>query len=154
MKLWNYVVMITFLSILLEMAGISSGFDDIFRLIGLNLDNIGNECIENATCRVWDFSISKFLGSLFSKEGLDIGILTALTLGGVVAGLLYRAPIEKVVSIPFITGTVYLYIKVFANIVNYSASYSSWVVYTIVALMVPLGVGFAYSVFDWWSQTD
>lgn len=168
MKLWNYVVMITLLAILLEAGGISSGFSDIFRTIGLNLNNIGKPCLKEATCKVWEFSFSQFLGSLFPvdlkkfsfksspefiKSSLE-GIFTVLTGGLALAGLMYRLPIEKVIAIPFITGNVYLYIKIFSGIINYASSFSEWVLFILIGLIVPLGIGFAYSIFEWWTGSD
>lgn len=148
MKLWNYIVMVTLLAILLELGGISSGFADIFKLIGLNLDNVGAACLKAGTCEVWDFSVSTFLGALFSTSG----IFAILTAGTAIAGLLYRLPIEKITGLTFITGTVYLYIKIFGGIINYAANYSDWVTLISIGLIGSLGVGFAYSVFDWWTS--
>jgi len=153
MKLWNYMVMVTLLAILLDLAGINTGMSQILNLIGLHLENIGATCLKEGTCKIWDLSISTFLDSIFPRTGSSItAILAGLIAGGAIVGTFFRLPIENIFGVSFISGVTYIYIKTFSGIVNYTSSYPNWVSFTAITFIVSLGIGYIHSVFDWWTS--
>lgn len=142
MKVWNFVVIFTGLALLLELGGIrSSGFTDLFRLIGITLDSTG----------ITDFNLS---GSGFYNAVLgSSGILLALGTG-VVIGFFTRSSPERFIILPFITGTLYFYGSIMVGLVSYGISYSGWVAAIGVLLLVPLSIGFITALVEMFGTSD
>lgn len=137
MKFWNYAVIITGLSVLLLMSGITiSGLQPILDLIGVTLDSTG----------LIDFNLSNssFYLSIFGAAGIFASII-----GAVIIGSFTRTSPENYVVLPIITGVFYLFGASLVAIVNYSIQESSVISSIVGLLLIPLGIGFYISCIDY-----
>jgi hypothetical protein len=141
-KVWNYVVIITGLSILLALAGIEvAGFTDLFSTIGLTTSADG----------ISDFqSDSSFWNVIFGTSGLLI-LLGAS--GAIGIGTFIYTQDKSFLMIPIITGTLFYWISVMGSIVNYVKGYP--VFGTIIGvIMIVLTIGFIQSCVEWFLGID
>lgn len=142
MKIWNYVVIITGISIFMAIAGIPvAGFTDLFNKIGLT---IGTSGIDN-------FGIDSFLWSfVFGTSGLLILLGTS---GAVGVGTFVYTKDKSFLMIPVITSVLFYWISVLISIINYLRDYP--VFGTISGLIwIPLTIGFIISCVEWFMGTE
>src|SRR3990167_7692001 len=139
MKLWNYVFLSVTIAIVLEMAGIPTGLSGIFDLIGFSFEGGASEMTD---AQIW----TSILGSA--------GILIALvgTLGFVIAGLITRAIPENYILLPFLTGTLIMFIQTFVAVINEvkgAVGASDWVYAVVAIIFVPITIGFVVASAEW-----
>lgn len=142
MKVWNYVVIFTGLALLLELGGIrSSGFTDLFRLVGISFDSTG----------ITNFNLQGggFYDAILGSSGILIAITT-----GIVVGFFTRSSPERFIILPFITGTLYFYGSILVGLVNYGINFSPWVASIGALLLVPLSIGFLTSLVEMFATND
>ena|SRR3990167_7648378 len=144
MKLWNYVFLSVTIAIVLEMAGIPTGLSGIFDLIGFSFEGGASEMTD---AQIW----TSILGSA--------GILIALvgTVGFVIAGLITRAIPENYILLPFLTGTLVMFIQTFTAVINYAKSPEiggGWVYAVIAIIFVPIAIGFIVASAEFFRGTD
>jgi len=86
------------------------------------------------------------------------GILTALALAGgaLLTGIFARYTLENLILLPFIVGTLSLFISCFNSITNYAIqqSYPTWVTAVIVMIFLPTTAGLAIALIEFFRGTD
>ena len=137
MKLWNYITIITGLSILMALAGLDvAGFTDLFKTIGLtvNSSGIGHLAVQNT---LWS--------KIFGTEGL-------LTLAGITSAVAIGTFVfnrdKAYIILPLITTVLVYWISVLISIINYLKDYPIFGV-IIALILIPLTVGFIQSAVDY-----
>ncbi len=144
MKVWNYVVIMIGMMIVLELAGIDVGSAQIFGLIGLSFNALGD--VSGVT-----LSANNFFNALFGNTGLLIGLGAGL----VVASFFTKAKPENLILLPFITGTLVLFIQVNNAIISRMVSIGDvWAASLMVVFLVPFAVGFIVSLGEFFRGTD
>jgi hypothetical protein len=142
MKVWNYVVIFTGIALLLELGGIrSSGFSDLFRLIGITINSTG---ITN-----FDLEGGGFWGAVLGSSGILLSLGT-----GIVVGFFTRSSPERFIILPFMTGTLYFYGSIMVGLVSYGLNYSGWVASIGALLLVPLSIGFITALVEMFGTSD
>ena len=99
MKLWNYIFLLTGLSILMALAGLSvAGFTDLFNIIGLTINSSG----------ISDFQIQSTLWTfIFGTTGLLVAVITS---GGIGIGTFIYTKDKSFLMIPLITSVFFYYL--------------------------------------------
>lgn len=142
MKFWNYLFIITGLSLFLKFSGITvAGFAALPNLIGVTLNSVG--------IASFNFGTSTFYNSILGSKGIFAAIGT-----GIVIGAITKSSPENYIILPLITTTFYLWIITFTGIVSYAITTSSWVGAIVGLLMIPLGFGFLVSAVEFFRGTD
>lgn len=151
MKVWNYVVISLVMMIFLTFLGFNiGGFTQLFNLVGLSYIPSTGE-IANVT-----ISASSFSDALFGTGGIK-GLLIVLAAAGgaVIVGLFAKTSGENLILLPFITGTLVLFLECFISLINYSiGSYPSWVTGIIVIIFLPLSIGYIVAMAEFFRGTD
>jgi hypothetical protein len=152
-KVWTYVVMSMGMIMLLQFAGIDTGMSSqLFNLTGVNFDGSN---LENTTT-----SASGMFSALFDLAGEVIaggGILGKLAAGGAVIaiGFFSRGRLENIILLPFITGTLVLFISAMVSITNHAISLGvPWIAAVIAMVFVPFTVGFIVALAEFFRGTD
>jgi len=150
MKVWNYVFISVTLMLVLTFLGIKTGLTPLLDLIGFSY-NIETQTFGNMT-----ISNSNITDTLFGGSGLA-GILAALAIsaGAVIVGLFAKASTENLILLPFITGTLVLFIQTFAGIINYSiGTFPVWMSAVIIVIFVPFTLGFIIALAEFFRGSD
>jgi hypothetical protein len=142
MKLWNYIFLLTGLSILMALAGLSvAGFTDLFNIIGLTVSSSG----------ISDFQIQSTLWTfIFGTTGLLVAVITS---GGIGIGTFIYTKDKSFLMIPIITSVFFYWISVFVSVINYSRDYPVFGI-VIALVLIPLTVGFLVSSIDYFLGVD
>ena len=142
MKLWNYIFLLTGLSILMALAGLSvAGFTDLFNIIGLTVSSSG----------ISDFQIQSTLWTfIFGTTGLLVAVITS---GGIGIGTFIYTKDKSFLMIPIITSVFFYWISVFISTINYSRDYPVFGI-VIALVLIPLTVGFITSCVDYFLGVD
>ena len=142
MKLWNYIFLLTGLSIVMALAGLSvAGFTDLFNIIGLTISSSG----------ISDFQIQSTLWTfIFGTTGLLVAVITS---GGIGIGTFIYTKDKSFLMIPIITSVFFYWISVFISAINYSRDYPVFGV-VIAIILIPLTVGFITSCVDYFLGVD
>ncbi|HEC39998.1 hypothetical protein LCGC14_0509430 [marine sediment metagenome] len=149
-KVWKYVVITIGLILILRLAGLPTGADPLFRLMGVSFNAAGN--FENVTT-----TASGFYDVLFQNVGDLQGILITIVAAtaGVIAGLLTRAKPENLILLPLITTTLVLFLMTTVSIMNYAISLGqTWVAGIIVIFLLPFTIGFVLALAEFFRGTD
>jgi len=137
MKVFNYIIILTGIILLLQMAGIPTGAQGVFNLVGLGTSEAS-------------VSASPLFDAIFGSVGILIGIIT-----GIAIGIFTRASPENFIILPLITGSLALFVTSFVTIMNYSlAIHPTWISAIIVLILGPLTVGFILSLVEFFRGTD
>ncbi len=149
-KVWKYVFITLGLVTLLRLAGLPTGADSLFNLVGLGFNSSGD--IGNVTT-----STSAFFTVLFQDTGSSLGIFALIVgaTGGIIAGLFTRAKPENLILLPLITTTLVLFVMTTVSIMQYSISLGqTWVTSIIVVFLLPFTVGFIMALAEFFRGTD
>jgi len=150
-KVWNYVFISIAMMLVLTFLGFETGFTQIFELIGFQYDSSTGE-IGNITT-----SAANVYGVLFGN-GVDLsGILLALlaATGAVLVGLFTKTSTENLILLPFITGTLVLFVQTFVHIMNFAAgNFPVWATAVILVFFIPFTVGFIIALAEMFRGTD
>lgn len=150
-KVWNYVFISISMMLVLTFLGFETGFTQIFELIGFQYTSSTGE-IGNVTT-----SAGNVYGVLFG-DGVDLGgILLALAVaaGAVIVGLFSKASTENLILLPFITGTLVLFVQTFVHIMNFAVgTFPIWASAVILVFFVPFTVGFIIALAEMFRGTD
>lgn len=142
MKLWNYIVILTGVSVIMALAGLDvAGFTDLFNSIGLTITNSGIGSFE-IDSTLWAF--------IFGTAGL----LTSIGVSGAVGiGTFIYTKDKSFLMIPLITGVFFYWISVLISIINYARDYP---IFGLIAsiILIPLTAGFILSSVDWFLGND
>jgi hypothetical protein len=142
MKLWNYMFMITGISLVLAMAGIDvAGLTDLFKMIGLTTNNTG----------VATFAVENTLwNKIFGVEGLLVAIGTS---GAIGIGTFIYTKDKSFLMVPLITGVSFYWGSIMVSLVQQKGDYA--VFGTILAMIwIALTVGFIQSCVDYFMGVD
>ncbi|HED05180.1 MAG TPA: hypothetical protein ENI61_00680 [Ignavibacteria bacterium] len=137
MKLQNYLVLLTFISMVLALGGLNvAGISALFSYLGLvvNSSGVGQMTID-----------STFWNYIFGTAGL----LTSISISGAIGvGTFIYTKDKSFLILPIITGVFVYWISVMISIINYSLNEP--IFGTIIAIiLVPLTLGFIISCVDW-----
>ncbi len=137
MKLQNYLVLLTFISMVLALGGLNvAGISALFSYLGLvvNSSGVGQMTIDSP---FWNF--------IFGTAGL----LTSISISGAIGvGTFIYTKDKSFLILPIITGVFVYWISVMISIINYSLNEP--IFGTIIAIiLVPLTLGFIVSCVDW-----
>lgn len=140
MKYWNYIVIIVFLGILMEVSGFGLP-TNMLAHIGLNKTVTIVDGVPDTTYNI------DLLNSTFWQTALVvIGLAIA---GGAAASFLTRARPEKYIILNFVrTAGFLLFVGVLTSIISKAFTYGNWVGIIVMLILAPLVVGFVISVFD------
>lgn len=142
MKLWNYIFLITGLSVLFALAGIEvAGMSDLLRTIGSTASSsgIGTFAVENT---LWN--------KIFGTAGLFIGVLSG---GAIGVGLFIYTKDKSFLMLPLITGVTVYWGSVIVSLVQQKGSYE--IFGTVLAIVgIVLSVGFIQSCVDFFLGID
>ncbi len=142
MKLWNYVFLLTGLSVVFALAGMDvAGISDLLTLIGLEVTSTG----------LGTFAVQN---TLWNKIFGTTGLLTAITTTGAVGVGLYLYTKDKsYLILPLITGVLFYWGSVLVSLVQQKGGYEVFGI--IVGIIgVVLTVGFIMSCVDYFLGTD
>ena len=127
--LFKYLIIIAGLSILLPLAGINTS-------AGLLISNLFSDPEQIAQ------------GTLFE---LVAGIIGLVAVGGIIIGSIARSPIETILLAPLAAITIWFVMDIISIITYANGHYSGWVATIIGAILVPIAIGYIYSVISWWA---
>jgi hypothetical protein len=151
MKIWNYVFVSITMMLILTFLGFNTGFNSIFNLIGFQYTPSTGE-IGNVTT-----SASNVYNILFGN-GSDIsGILLALLVAGgaIIVGLSTKLSTENLILLPFITGTLVLFVQTFVHIMNYAVgNFPTWASAVILVFFIPFTIGYIVALAEMFRGTD
>lgn len=140
MKLWNYIFILTGISILFALAGMNvAGLSDLLKLIGVNLSGAG----------LSSFSIqNSFWSKVFSTNGL---FDAALSSGAIGIGSFIYTKDKSFLMIPLITSVTVYWGSVLASLVQQKAGGIGYGVFGVVLGMlgIALTVGFIQACIDY-----
>ncbi|MGA2130649.1 MAG: hypothetical protein ABSG05_03510 [Candidatus Pacearchaeota archaeon] len=138
---WNYIFILTGTAILLQLAGIQiGGLTQLFNLIGITFNQSAIKSIS---------SNPSFWNAIF---GSGIGILIGVGIG-VIIGFFTRATPENFIILPFITGTLTIYVSAIYSIITYSTSFG-WVGVVIAAILLPYAISLIAALVDYFRGGD
>ena len=135
---WNYVFILTGLSLFFQIVGIQIGaLTAIFNLTGVTITSTG---ITFAT---------------YSPFTLSILAILALALAGAVKiGIFGGATAENYLIAPLAAGSLILYVSLITSVINYSSTSFQWIGIVVSLIMIPLGIGLVYGFIDWFRGGD
>ena len=144
MKLFNYIFLLTGISILLALSGIQvAGFTELFNKIGLDINNnqFNNFKIDST---LWNV--------IFGTQGL-LTAIGSMTLIGV--GFFIYTQDKSFLMLPVITGVFFYWMSVLVSISDYARVYGNSLFSTIsLLIIVPLTVGFLIACIQWFLGID
>ena len=151
-KVWNYVMISLGLMLLLQFAGLPNGaMGSLFSLTGVNFNE--DNSLQSSTATSTDF-----FDVLFGTDGFEIGgILTTLAVaaGAVIVGFFAKAQIENLILLPFITGTLTLFVSSFLSIINYTIDLGMpWLSALVALIFIPFMFGFILALVEFFRGTD
>lgn len=131
-KVYYFITMTLGITLLMKMAGIPYGGEDLLNWIGLNTDNVFVTTSYFYVAVVVMFGVAATVGSIFSKESS------------------LRATLA--------TGIMGVGVGAFVGILNYTKDLAmgtsqEWVYYVVFLIFGVYIVGFVFSMIEWWGGT-
>ena len=146
MKFWNYIMLFTTVMLVLEFAGMETGFTSIFEDLGISF-NDDNELTSA------DVGGSGLWDELFGITGALLTI--AATAGIIIVGLLSRSQVENYVLLPVTIWITTLFIGTIGLIIKSSLALGqAWMGALLGIILIPLGVGFIVSAAEFFRASD
>lgn len=150
MKVWNYLFISITMMLFLTFLGVNiGGFTQLMNLIGFGYDPTTNAM--NVTT-----SASNIFNQLFG-DGDVTGILVAFisAAGAVIVGLFAKARVENLILLPFITGTLTLFVEAFVSIMLLSiGTFPVWASAVILMVFLPFTVMYIVALAEFFRGTD
>ncbi len=133
---YKYIVIMVGMTILLTLAGITTGS-------GLILEKLGVNILDNPE----DIKLSGFFVTILS-------VLNLTALAGIIIGTIVTRDPAQGLMIGYTT----LLLNYVADIIiiitytnaTYGAGIYSWVNYLVILIMLPIGIGYSHAVISWW----
>lgn len=141
MNLWNYITMVTGISLLLALAGVNvAGISELLRVIGVSIGTTGITGFEFTSSELWNFIFS------------DTGILSSVAATGAIGIGLYVYTKDKAyLVLPIITGVWIYWISAMASIIGQLKD--TPVFGTIIGvILIVLTIGFIQTCVDYFMQ--
>lgn len=137
MKAFNYTIMILGMLLMLSFGGIEVG-TNVLSQIGLTSD-------------AFNFGTSTFQNFIFGTTGvLILGLGASL-----VVGFLTKSATENYAILPFIVSILAVFLQGFTGIIIYSiANNPPWITNLILLILVPVSVGYSFSLVEFFRGTD
>ena len=137
MKAFNYTIMILGMLLMLSFGGIDVG-TNVLSQIGLTSD-------------AFNFGTSTFQNFIFGTAGvLILGLGASL-----VVGFLTKSASENYAILPFIVSVLAVFVQGFTGIIIYSvANNPAWITNLILLILVPVTVGYSFSLVEFFRGTD
>lgn len=132
-KVYTYMVLSVGLTLLLRFAGIPTGADSLLTFIGLASD-------------VSEISSGEFFIAIIALFSVGVG-------AGIAISFFTKSPSETFIVAPIALGIFTVIISTFISIVNYTSG-MGFVYYLVYLLFVPLLVGFAIAIIQFWRGSD
>ena len=128
---WNYIFILTGLSLLLQISGINNGFlSFLFTMLGISFTSNG---------------ITLLPSSPFALTIL--GILGLATVAGVKIGIFGGGSVENYLIAPLVVSSLILYVSMIVSLINLPNN--GWVGIVTGVLLAPFAIGLLYSFADW-----
>jgi len=145
-KIWKYVVTSVGLIFLLKLAGLSTGTEAMFSVLGLVFGSSG----EILSITTSDASLFTFI---FGSAGILVTIAAAT--GAVIAGLLTRAKPENIILLPLATTVLVLFIQASIGVMITANSLGQgWISGIIFFFLLPYTTGFIIALAEFFRGTD
>lgn len=152
MKVWNYLFIAITMMLVMTFLGFQlGGFTQLFNLLHITYQP------DTGTMTNVTLSASSLFSQLFGNNSDINGILLALVGAGgaVVVGLFARVNIENLILLPFITGTIVLFVEAFVSIMNIAiATFPAWASAVILVIFIPFTVGFIVAMAEFFRGSD
>ena len=143
-KVWKYVIISVGLIFLLKIAGLSTGNESLFDLLGLVFNTDG-------TVSQVGLNNSALFNFIFGNTG----ILVAAIGGAVIAGLFTRAKPENLIILPLITTVLVIFIQAgYSIMIDANSLGQTWISTIIFLLMLPFTTGFLLALVDYFRGVD
>ena len=137
MKVWNYIIIATGLTLLFEMAGIPIA-SNLLSYLGLSLT--GASAIKSAALYL----------AIFGGAGILIGLGA-----GIAIGYITKSSPENFIILPILVTSVTLFIAPLIEIISYSyGHFDNWIFYIILFIMGILTTGFIFAMVEFFRGTD
>ena len=151
-KVWNYVIISLGLMLLLQFAGLPNGaMGSLFTLTGVNFNEDNTLASSTATS-------TDFFDVMFGNDGFAIGgilVTLAAAAGAVIIGFFAKAQVENLIMLPFITGTLTMFVSSFLSIINYTIDLGvPWLSALVAVVFVPFMFGFILALVEFFRGTD
>ena len=150
MKVWNYVFIAISMMLVLTFLGFKTGMTPLLDLVGFSYSQ------ETQTFGNMTISNSNITDVLFGGASLS-GILAVLAIaaGAVIVGLFSKASTENLILLPFITGTLVLFIQTFVYIMNYAiGNFPTWASAVVIVVFAPFTIGFVIALAEFFRGSD
>jgi hypothetical protein len=147
MKVWTYLIIFVAMMLFLEFVGIHTALNGTLGLVGITINK------DTSLLETGDISQSTFWTKSF---GAGVGVLMlVISAGGIIAGLFGKQFDTRLVILPFITGVLALFSGTTWIIVQYAMlTGESWLIGIVATIFLPLGVGFVFSLIEFFGGTD
>jgi len=145
-KVWKYIFISVGLIYLLKIAGLPTGTDAMFNILGLVFNS-------DATVSQVGVTNSSLFDFIFGSAGILITIAAAT--GAVIAGLLTRAKPENIIVLPLITTVFVIFVQTGISIMIYANGLGqTWISAIMFLLMLPFTIGFLVALVDYFRGID
>jgi len=142
-KIYFYVGFALVMTMLLNVLAIdtsdNSGILQVVGLTGFTEDN-----------KQLDFSPSTFFRNIFGSTGILILAITS----GIIIGLITRIQPENYIILPFIVGTLVLFVGALWNLIIVSNVYDNFIRIPLIMFAGPFTIGYIVSLIDWFRGRD
>jgi len=137
-KVYFYVMTALIMTMLLNIFAIdTSANGGILQAVGLSGFKDDNSGL--------DFSVATFFREVFGSTG----ILILSVAVGIIVGIITRTQPENYIILPFITGTLVLFIGALWNVLLVSNVYDNYIRIPLIIFMGPFTIGYILSMIDW-----
>jgi hypothetical protein len=154
MKVYAYLILTIGLTLLLHFAGINNTDSAVIRVLGVGFEE-NTSSSDYGVVTSANVSAGGFYNTLFDAG--SGGILALLIAGGALVIGLYKVgfSMETAVVIPFIVGTMVLFVETFVNLFSYGIATGNNLISAITVLIfVPLTAGYIFSLIEFIRGTD
>ncbi len=145
-KVWKYIFISVGLIYFLKIAGLPTGTEAMFNILGLIFN-------PDATVAEVGLTNSSLFNFIFGSAGILITIAAAT--GAVIAGLLTRAKPENIIVLPLITTVFIIFLQAGVGIMIYANGLGqTWISAIMFLLMLPFTLGFLVALVDYFRGID
>lgn len=134
MDIYKWIMIIAGLTIIFTLAGLPTGMSLLLEIAGVDISS-----------NPQDFALSNFINTISL-------ILAVAIVGGIIIGFLTKtSPLAFIIQ-PYVILLISFVTDITIITVYAFGTYDSWIGFTTLALLIPIGLGYAHSVLDWWSN--
>ena len=142
-KVFTYMMMALSIMLVMTFLGLHTGFTDILSIVGFSYDN------STGTISSVGVQTSTIYLTL-------LAILTVAVGSTLVIGFITKSSSENYVLLPFVIGTLFLFVQTFTGIMGsvISGDYPGWMAAVVVTIFLPITIGLLISLAEWFRGTD